>query len=313
MTSAPRWARPPCASTATRRASCGSSASPAPTERRRPRSWCAASWRRSASKPVCSARSSPWSGERRSRWCAPPRRRSTCRPPSGECSTAATGRARWRSRPMRSSSDGRPGSPGRAGCSRTSRRTTSTSTRAWRPTSRPSGACSRLPGPPVVNVDDDYGRRLAAELDGATTFAIDSEADIRAREVRFDRAGSSFLCETPAGTARFQTALPGLFNVENSLAAIAAAMELGASLEALPPALSPGRAGAGAVRAGRGGAGLRRARGLRPHARLARERAARGARDHRRPPARRIRSRWRPRPVEAPADGRAWRCAWPTG
>jgi UDP-N-acetylmuramoyl-L-alanyl-D-glutamate--2,6-diaminopimelate ligase len=102
------------------------------------------------------------------------------------------------------------------------------------------------PGPAVVNVDDEYGRRLAAELHGATTFAIDSEADIRAREVHFDRAGSSFVCETPAGTARFRTALPGLFNVENSLAAIASAMELGASLEALPPALAraarvPGR------------------------------------------------------------------------
>jgi UDP-N-acetylmuramoyl-L-alanyl-D-glutamate--2,6-diaminopimelate ligase len=93
------------------------------------------------------------------------------------------------------------------------------------------------PGPSVVNVDDAYGRRLADELEGATSFGIESDADFRAREVRFDRAGSSFLCETPAGSARFEMVLPGLFNVENALASIAAAVALGAPLGDLPEAL----------------------------------------------------------------------------
>jgi UDP-N-acetylmuramoyl-L-alanyl-D-glutamate--2,6-diaminopimelate ligase len=102
------------------------------------------------------------------------------------------------------------------------------------------------PGPSVVNVDDGYGRRLAQDLPDAITFGIRSGANFRAREVEFDRAGSSFLCETPSGSARFETVLPGLFNVENALAAIAAAVTLGAPLEALPPALAraarvPGR------------------------------------------------------------------------
>jgi UDP-N-acetylmuramoyl-L-alanyl-D-glutamate--2,6-diaminopimelate ligase len=102
------------------------------------------------------------------------------------------------------------------------------------------------PGRAIVNVNDSYGRRLASELGTATTFAIEADADFRAREVRFDRAGSEFACDTPAGSVRVRTALPGRFNVENALAAIAAAVALGAPLDALPEALSraarvPGR------------------------------------------------------------------------
>src|ERR671920_2028955 len=40
-------------------------------------------------------------------------------------------------------------------------------------------------GVSVVNVDDEYGRRLAAEVD-AKTFAIDRDADYRALDVDFD-------------------------------------------------------------------------------------------------------------------------------
>jgi UDP-N-acetylmuramoyl-L-alanyl-D-glutamate--2,6-diaminopimelate ligase len=102
------------------------------------------------------------------------------------------------------------------------------------------------PEPSIVNVDDPYGARLAAEVDAPITFAIDSQADYRARDVRFDRAGCSFTCETPDGAVAVETALPGLFNVQNALAAIAAARELGAPLERLPAALAatarvPGR------------------------------------------------------------------------
>jgi UDP-N-acetylmuramoyl-L-alanyl-D-glutamate--2,6-diaminopimelate ligase len=114
----------------------------------------------------------------------------------------------------------------------------------FHPTMEDYFAAKRLlfhgPGPSAVNVDDAYGRRLVHEIGddpGTVTFGIESDADVRAREVRFDRAGSSFLCETPAGSARFATALPGLFNVENALASIAAATTLGAPLEALPEAL----------------------------------------------------------------------------
>ena len=103
------------------------------------------------------------------------------------------------------------------------------------------------PGPPsVVNLDDEYGRRLAGEIERPLTYAIDREADYRARHVRFDPAGSSFVCETPDGELEIETRLPGLFNVQNSLAAIAAARSLGVDSDAIRRGLAeadrvPGR------------------------------------------------------------------------
>jgi UDP-N-acetylmuramoyl-L-alanyl-D-glutamate--2,6-diaminopimelate ligase len=103
------------------------------------------------------------------------------------------------------------------------------------------------PGPAIVNVDDEYGRRLAAELGGgATTYAIEHEADYRALEVEFDPGGSTFTCATPDGHVPVATRLPGLFNVQNALAALAAARSLGVALEPAAEALAgaervPGR------------------------------------------------------------------------
>ncbi len=100
--------------------------------------------------------------------------------------------------------------------------------------------------PSVVNLDDEYGRRLAGEIEGAVTYAIDRDADYRARDVRFDPAGSSFTCDTPDGPLAIETRLPGLFNVQNSLAGIAAARSLGVEPEAIRRGLAeadrvPGR------------------------------------------------------------------------
>src|SRR3954471_17146668 len=97
--------------------------------------------------------------------------------------------------------------------------------------------------PSVVNVDDEYGRRLAGEIERPLTYAIERDADYRARDVRFDPAGSSFTCETPDGPLAIETRLPGLFNVENSLAAIAAAR----ALDVAPEAIQRGLVGADRV------------------------------------------------------------------
>ena len=78
-------------------------------------------------------------------------------------------------------------------------------------------------GASIVNVDDPYGRRIADEIAGATTFAIDAPADFRARAVSFDTAGSSFTCESADGRIDLTTRLPGRFNVQNALAAVAVA------------------------------------------------------------------------------------------
>src|SRR5215213_1321018 len=81
------------------------------------------------------------------------------------------------------------------------------------------------PGGAVVNVDDAYGRRIAAEVD-CVTFAIDRDADYRARDIDFDLGGSRFVCHTPDGPLELESPLPGLFNVQNVLAAVAAVRSL---------------------------------------------------------------------------------------
>ena len=82
----------------------------------------------------------------------------------------------------------------------------------------------------LVDVDDDHGRRLAAEatVPVRTFSAAGADADWRAEDVEVRADGSSFTVVTPDGT-RLQAAcpLPGRFNVVNTLAGIAAASEVG--------------------------------------------------------------------------------------
>ena len=97
------------------------------------------------------------------------------------------------------------------------------------------------PGPSVVNVDDEHGRRIAAQHD-AITFGIEQEAHYRARDIEFDFAGSRFTLETPDGSVEVESPLPGLFNVLNVTGAVAAVRSLGVdeiSLEGFPRV--PGR------------------------------------------------------------------------
>ncbi len=97
------------------------------------------------------------------------------------------------------------------------------------------------PDATVVNLDDPYGRRLAAELDGAITFSLeDSDAEYRATELRCGFQECGFQLHTPAGPAEVRLALPGRFNVANALGAIAAVHALGGDLDTLVRALERG-------------------------------------------------------------------------
>jgi UDP-N-acetylmuramoyl-L-alanyl-D-glutamate--2,6-diaminopimelate ligase len=94
----------------------------------------------------------------------------------------------------------------------------------------------------VLNIDDDYGQRLAAELDDPVTFALDRDATFRAVDVRSGIDGSRFA----VGDVELQTPLRGRFNVYNVLGAFATARALGidaqvaaGAIESAPPI--PGR------------------------------------------------------------------------
>lgn len=103
------------------------------------------------------------------------------------------------------------------------------------------------PGTAVIDVDDPYGARLAAELPGAVTVGIEAPgATLRARDVSSTLAGSRFTLESPEGRVTLTTPLPGRFNVRNVLAAVAAVRALGVPLEQIGPAVAaagrvPGR------------------------------------------------------------------------
>jgi len=93
------------------------------------------------------------------------------------------------------------------------------------------------PGTSVVNVDDEHGRRLAAELDEPVTFGIDHQADYAAREVSFTLTGARFLLSCADGELALESPLPGRFNVSNVLGAVAAVHRLGVPLATIAAAL----------------------------------------------------------------------------
>jgi UDP-N-acetylmuramoyl-L-alanyl-D-glutamate--2,6-diaminopimelate ligase len=80
--------------------------------------------------------------------------------------------------------------------------------------------------PGLVNVDDEWGRRLASEVGARTYSPGGTEADYRAAEVQFDASGATFRASGPGGEMDISVPLPGEFNVANALAAFAAACEL---------------------------------------------------------------------------------------
>ncbi len=105
------------------------------------------------------------------------------------------------------------------------------------------------PGVAVIHRDDPHGRQLAAdpEIRGKVlTFGIEEGADIRACDISYTPAGSDFTVRSPWGEARLHIPLLGRFNLQNGLAAYAAARALGLDEEPVVRALArrtavPGR------------------------------------------------------------------------
>ncbi len=98
----------------------------------------------------------------------------------------------------------------------------------------------------LVNVDDEFGRRLLVEarIPMRSFSASGADADWRAVEIDLRPEGSRFTVLTPTG-ARIAAGVPltGSFNVANALCAIALASEAGFD----PTAVADGIAGSGGV------------------------------------------------------------------
>jgi UDP-N-acetylmuramoyl-L-alanyl-D-glutamate--2,6-diaminopimelate ligase len=95
----------------------------------------------------------------------------------------------------------------------------------------------------VLNADDPAGAAFARELADAgksqpITYAIDSDATLRAEDVALDGDGSSFR----VGETEVRIALPGRFNVRNALAAFGLGRALGLDDAAIAAGLAATRA-----------------------------------------------------------------------
>jgi UDP-N-acetylmuramoyl-L-alanyl-D-glutamate--2,6-diaminopimelate ligase len=103
----------------------------------------------------------------------------------------------------------------------------------------------------IFNRDDAYGARWASEFCKATVYGLDGIAPdsgpyVLGRELKLDPAGISFKIESSWGSGVLQSRLLGRFNAYNLLAALAAILHGGVSLEDALSALSkvstvPGR------------------------------------------------------------------------
>ncbi|MGE0526818.1 MAG: UDP-N-acetylmuramoyl-L-alanyl-D-glutamate--2,6-diaminopimelate ligase [Bdellovibrionales bacterium] len=98
----------------------------------------------------------------------------------------------------------------------------------------------------VLNADDPWAAKTRVK-EGVTTWTFgQNAADFRFKILKQDLSGSLFHLSTPRGSGEVTLPCPGLHNVYNAVAAIAAALAAGASLETACEALSrfsgaPGR------------------------------------------------------------------------
>jgi UDP-N-acetylmuramoyl-tripeptide--D-alanyl-D-alanine ligase len=90
-------------------------------------------------------------------------------------------------------------------------------------------------GTVVINNDNQHVVNISADFDGPkVSYGIDHHADYRARDIR-ERGllGTRFKLEAEGATREFELLLPGRHNLDNLLAAIAAARAIGISWEGI--------------------------------------------------------------------------------
>lgn len=81
-------------------------------------------------------------------------------------------------------------------------------------------------------------QRAAAQCEQVTTFAVEGEAQYRAEHIESDKEGMAFDLHAAGETHHLTTAMKGIFNVENALAAATVALNLGVSVETIARVLA---------------------------------------------------------------------------
>jgi UDP-N-acetylmuramoyl-L-alanyl-D-glutamate--2,6-diaminopimelate ligase len=107
------------------------------------------------------------------------------------------------------------------------------------------------PGAAAINVDDPWGRRLAADVPGAVTFGVEGQPEgpppkVRPTDLAVDADGIRFVVLHEHGEVAVVSSLVGTHNVYNLLGAVAAGLALGLKSDAIGRGLAaaspvPGR------------------------------------------------------------------------
>lgn len=93
----------------------------------------------------------------------------------------------------------------------------------------------------VISIDDEYGRRLADEFsDIAVTYSVNGKADFHADFIKMSAAGCSYMLvnEREKTACRVDMNMTGLYNVQNSMCAIAMVTALGYDMSECAKALA---------------------------------------------------------------------------
>jgi UDP-N-acetylmuramoyl-L-alanyl-D-glutamate--2,6-diaminopimelate ligase len=95
------------------------------------------------------------------------------------------------------------------------------------------GTGAGAPDTAVLNIDDDYGKRLAELATNPVSYGLQAGAQLSAKKFQLTFEGLSFTAQTPNGKIEIESSLVGRINVYNILAAIGAAQALGLSNEVI--------------------------------------------------------------------------------
>jgi len=96
-----------------------------------------------------------------------------------------------------------------------------------------TGTGAGAPDTAIINIDDDYGKKLLALAKKTVSYGLESGADITTKKFQLTFNGLTFTAQTPNGKIQTTSSLVGRINVYNILAAIGAAQALGLSNEVI--------------------------------------------------------------------------------
>ena len=95
------------------------------------------------------------------------------------------------------------------------------------------GTGAGAPEVSVLNIDDEYGKRLTGLAKNTVSYGLESSAQITTKKFQLTFSGLAFTAQTPNGKVQVSSRLVGRINVYNILAAIGAAQAVGLPNEAI--------------------------------------------------------------------------------